>query len=51
MCNFTHMNIDPRVLFSYMNDSVIVETGTHEDLLRRGGEYARIWNLQAQAFL
>ncbi|KAJ3719796.1 P-loop containing nucleoside triphosphate hydrolase protein [Lentinula raphanica] len=35
----------------YMHDSVIVEEGSHEDLLKAGGEYARIWNLQAQAFL
>ncbi|EMD41302.1 hypothetical protein CERSUDRAFT_109898 [Gelatoporia subvermispora B] len=35
----------------YMNDSVIVESGTHEQLLAHGGEYARIWKLQAQAFL
>ncbi|KAJ3986368.1 P-loop containing nucleoside triphosphate hydrolase protein [Lentinula detonsa] len=35
----------------YMHDSVIVEEGSHEDLLKARGEYARIWNLQAQAFL
>ncbi|KAF9072247.1 P-loop containing nucleoside triphosphate hydrolase protein [Rhodocollybia butyracea] len=35
----------------YMHDSVIVEEGSHEALIRAGGEYARIWNLQAQAFL
>ncbi|KAF7986144.1 hypothetical protein HWV62_38510 [Athelia sp. TMB] len=35
----------------YMNDSVVVEEGTHDELLRRQGEYARIWGLQAQAFL
>ena len=35
----------------YMDDSRIVEFGTHEQLLRADGEYARIWNLQAQAFL
>ena len=35
----------------YMDDSKIVEAGTHEELLRRDGEYARIWMLQAQAFL
>jgi len=35
----------------YMNDSVIMEAGTHEELLKRDGEYARIWKLQAQAFL
>ena len=35
----------------YMNDTVIVEAGTHEELLKRGGDYANIWNLQAQAFI
>ena len=35
----------------YMNDSVIVEAGTHDELMKRQGEYARIWMLQAQAFL
>ncbi|KAL1662506.1 P-loop containing nucleoside triphosphate hydrolase protein [Schizophyllum commune] len=35
----------------YMNDSVVVESGTHDELLRKGGDYARIWNLQAQAFM
>jgi len=34
-----------------MNDSEIVEAGTHAELMRRGGEYAELWNLQAQAFL
>ncbi|KAI0791831.1 P-loop containing nucleoside triphosphate hydrolase protein [Abortiporus biennis] len=38
-------------LILYMNDSRIIETGTHEELLKRDGEYARIWKLQAQAFL
>ncbi|KAJ4473834.1 P-loop containing nucleoside triphosphate hydrolase protein [Lentinula aciculospora] len=35
----------------YMHDSVIVEGGSHNELLKAGGDYARIWNLQAQAFL
>jgi len=36
----------------YMNDSVIIETGTHEALLRNeGSDYARIWRMQAEAFL
>ncbi|KAI0694490.1 hypothetical protein C8T65DRAFT_759402 [Cerioporus squamosus] len=38
-------------LILYMNDSVIVEAGTHDELIKRQGEYARIWMLQAQAFL
>ncbi|KIK60401.1 hypothetical protein GYMLUDRAFT_225945 [Collybiopsis luxurians FD-317 M1] len=35
----------------YMHDSVIVEEGSHDKLIKAKGEYARIWNLQAQAFL
>ncbi|KAF9242363.1 P-loop containing nucleoside triphosphate hydrolase protein [Melanogaster broomeanus] len=38
-------------LILYMDDSEIKEEGTHEGLLRANGEYARIWGLQAQAFL
>jgi ABC-type transport system involved in Fe-S cluster assembly fused permease/ATPase subunit len=34
-----------------MHDATIVEKGAHNDLLRAGGEYAKIWNLQASAFL
>ncbi|PIL33930.1 ATP-binding cassette transporter [Ganoderma sinense ZZ0214-1] len=38
-------------LILYMNESVVVEAGTHEELLKREGEYANIWKLQAQAFM
>uniref|UniRef100_A0A0W0G9X5 Putative P-loop containing nucleoside triphosphate hydrolase protein n=1 Tax=Moniliophthora roreri TaxID=221103 RepID=A0A0W0G9X5_MONRR len=38
-------------LILYMNDSLIIEEGTHADLIKADGEYARLWNLQAQAFL
>ncbi|KZT68757.1 P-loop containing nucleoside triphosphate hydrolase protein [Daedalea quercina L-15889] len=38
-------------LILYMNDSAIEETGTHSELLARDGGYARIWKLQAQAFI
>ncbi|KAK7060894.1 hypothetical protein VNI00_000627 [Paramarasmius palmivorus] len=38
-------------LILYMNDSLIIEEGTHSDLIKADGEYARLWNLQAQAFL
>ena len=35
-----------------MNDSVIIETGTHEALLKReDSDYARLWRMQAEAFL
>ena len=36
----------------YMNDSEIVETGTHDALMRsEGSNYGRLWRLQAEAFL
>ncbi|RPD56247.1 P-loop containing nucleoside triphosphate hydrolase protein [Lentinus tigrinus ALCF2SS1-7] len=38
-------------LILYMDESGIVESGTHEALLKRDGEYARLWKLQAQAFV
>ncbi|PPQ90445.1 hypothetical protein CVT25_014963 [Psilocybe cyanescens] len=38
-------------LILYMNDSVVLEEGTHDQLIHQDGEYARIWMLQAQAFL
>lgn len=33
-----------------MKEGSIVEHGTHEQLLERGGEYCRMWELQAQAY-
>jgi ABC-type multidrug transport system fused ATPase/permease subunit len=36
---------------SYMDKCVVLEEGTHDQLLQRKGEYARIWMLQARAFL
>ncbi|KAI9507420.1 HlyB/MsbA family ABC transporter [Russula earlei] len=39
-------------LILYLNESVVMETGTHEELLRHeGSDYARLWQIQAQAFL
>ncbi|KAI5120220.1 hypothetical protein M0805_000035 [Coniferiporia weirii] len=35
----------------YMRDSVVEEIGTHDSLLKRGGGYANVYTLQAQAFL
>jgi hypothetical protein len=38
--------------FRHLHESVVVETGTHEELMKReGSEYARLWHIQAQAFL
>ena len=34
-----------------MDESGIVEAGIHDDLMVRDGEYARLWRLQAQAFV
>jgi len=34
-----------------MKDGVIVEDGTHEDLLKAGGEYAELWEHQSGDFL
>ncbi|KAJ7924347.1 P-loop containing nucleoside triphosphate hydrolase protein [Mycena leptocephala] len=38
-------------LILYMDDAVILEEGTHDELIKKGGGYAKIWMLQAQAFL
>ena len=34
-----------------LDDGKIVESGTHAALLRRGGEYARLWKMQSGGFL
>jgi ABC-type multidrug transport system fused ATPase/permease subunit len=34
----------------YMNETAVMETGTHEELIKSGGDYARLWKLQAEAF-
>jgi len=33
-----------------MKEGAVVETGTHQELLDRQGEYAHLYNVQAQAF-
>lgn len=43
--------IDRLFFLRYMDNAEIQEAGTHEELLARDGQYARIWRLQAQAFL
>ncbi|KAG2034311.1 P-loop containing nucleoside triphosphate hydrolase protein [Suillus americanus] len=37
-------------LILYM-DQTVQEQGTHDELMSKGGEYARMWNLQANAFI
>ncbi|KAG1759101.1 P-loop containing nucleoside triphosphate hydrolase protein [Suillus occidentalis] len=32
-------------------DQCVQEQGTHNELMSKGGEYARMWNLQANAFI
>ncbi|KAG1845091.1 P-loop containing nucleoside triphosphate hydrolase protein [Suillus subalutaceus] len=32
-------------------DQTVQEQGTHDELMSKGGEYARMWNLQANAFI
>ncbi|KAK0435827.1 P-loop containing nucleoside triphosphate hydrolase protein [Armillaria borealis] len=34
-----------------MKDGTVAETGTHEDLIAREGEYAKLYNIQASAFV
>lgn len=34
-----------------MKDGKLVEQGTHDDLISRGGEYYKLHNVQAKAFL
>ncbi|KAI0716185.1 P-loop containing nucleoside triphosphate hydrolase protein [Cerioporus squamosus] len=38
-------------LILYMDESGIVQSGTHDSLLKTEGEYTRLWKLQAQAFV
>jgi len=33
----------------YMNETAVVEAGAHEELMKSGGHYARLWRLQAGA--
>ena len=33
-----------------MNETAVVEAGTHEELMKSEGDYARLWKLQAEAF-
>jgi ABC-type cobalamin/Fe3+-siderophores transport system ATPase subunit len=33
-----------------MKDGTVAESGTHEQLLKANGEYAKLYNIQASAF-
>ncbi|KAG9103481.1 hypothetical protein FRC06_010463 [Ceratobasidium sp. 370] len=37
-------------LILYMKEGSIIEQGTHNELLEQAGEYAKMYNIQAQAF-
>jgi ABC-type multidrug transport system fused ATPase/permease subunit len=34
-----------------MNKGEVAEMGTHEQLMKADGEYANLYNIQAQAFI
>jgi ABC-type multidrug transport system fused ATPase/permease subunit len=34
-----------------MKEGEAIETGTHKELMARGGEYSELYNVQAQAFV
>ncbi|KAI1787661.1 hypothetical protein LXA43DRAFT_703223 [Ganoderma leucocontextum] len=38
-------------LILYMNESSILESVTHDELLKSQGEYVKLWQMQAQAFV
>jgi ATP-binding cassette subfamily B protein len=46
---FSTVRLADRIL--YLTDGAIREEGTHEELLARGGEYARLYGLQAARYL
>lgn len=33
-----------------MKNGRVIESGTHQDLIARGGEYTKLFNIQAKAF-
>jgi hypothetical protein len=33
-----------------MKDGVVAELGTHDELIERGGEYSKLYDIQAHAF-
>ena len=44
----TLRNMDKIVV---LNNGVVIEQGTHNQLLRRRGEYARLWKMQSGGFI
>jgi ABC-type multidrug transport system fused ATPase/permease subunit len=34
-----------------MKDGTVAESGTHDELIEQNGEYARLYKIQAQAFV
>jgi ABC-type multidrug transport system fused ATPase/permease subunit len=41
---------DDSFCYSCVKEGAVVETGTHVELLSKRGEYAHLYNIQAQAF-
>jgi predicted nucleic-acid-binding Zn-ribbon protein len=33
-----------------MKDGVVAESGTHDELIKRGGEYSKLYDIEANAF-
>jgi len=46
---FSTVRVADRILV--MHDGKIIEQGTHKDLMKLGGKYAKMFNIQARAYL
>jgi hypothetical protein len=49
-CKFENETVINDPVLRYMNETSVVETGTHEKLMKSGRDYARLWRIQAEAF-
>jgi hypothetical protein len=48
--NIEQVTSDDQLVCRYMNDTAVLESGTHDELMEAKGDYARLWKLQAEAF-